>query len=409
MTDFAVSLSSARLPIEALAPEALIGSGRPVFLPAGLPAVADVWEPLCRSLGLRLETYTPNGRAGDDAFRAQAVDWLRREPALLVLPTSVPIRSEVFGDCPGRIGAFASVSTGTDHVDLVSLQTSGITFLHTPGMNADSVAQYVLAVLPVLLSPEQLNEADWRMAIIGYGRIGRRLGEYLRMMGVRYDFYDPFVEGSAADVREAVRRADVISFHVPLTKEGPHATYHMADGKYLNAFPDAAAVVNTARGKIFSAEVYELCCARHGCVMDVFPDEPPPPAWLARPRLVSPHIAGYHYSARAGGSVLLARNFCRWLGADPALIPALPEPEYELDALTFPHVEDRLLRARPKNFARRRQFYPHRSDFQYMASHPDTVPPGFPRTNCKYWRSPRHCRRANTGEHIIKIVDSGLA
>ncbi len=337
-----------------------------------------MWEPLCRRLGLRYESYDLAARSGE-ALREQAAAWLSREPALLVLPTSVPIRADVFGDLNGRIGAFASVSTGTDHVDLEALAGCGVPFLHTPGMNADSVAQYVLAALPVLLKPERLHESDWCMAIIGYGRIGRRLSAYLEALGVRYRYYDPYVPGGAADASAAAAGADVISFHVPLTKIDPHATLRMVDEAYLANVPAHTAVINTARGKIFSAEAYEFCCARRKCVMDVFPEEPPPPAWLEGPRLVTPHVAGYHYSARAGGSVVLARNFCRWLGADPNLVPDLPEPEYELDALTFQPLEDELLRQRPEGFTRRRQFYPNRSDFQYLARHPAARPAGLTR------------------------------
>ncbi|HNC70636.1 MAG TPA: NAD(P)-dependent oxidoreductase, partial [Pseudomonadales bacterium] len=86
----------------------------------------------------------------------------------------------------------ASATAGIDHVDTPALAELGIAFAHAPGSNADSVVDYVLAVL-ALAFPGPASLRGRSVGIVGCGQVGGRLLRRLRALGVRCLVHDPLL------------------------------------------------------------------------------------------------------------------------------------------------------------------------------------------------------------------------
>ena len=336
-----------------------------IAIPAGLPAGRDIFGALAAALGCELCVYEPAliGRwnAGEDGALAEIFSG---HPVLLVTPTNIKLNARLLRVADGRVGALASVSTGTDHVDFAALEESGIPFFHAPGVNARSVAEYVISALPLYFDADRLLAGEIRAGIIGYGHVGRALGSMLRELGMDFRFYDPLIEPEEgfSPLSETLQ-ADFISFHVPLTRAGEHATLGMVNDSYLAPVRPGSLIINTARGKIMSEESYKRVTRDFPTLMDVFPEEPPTGEMLERAACVSPHIAGYNYSARAGGSRATALAYASFVGLPLETIPPLPEVRYDHYVIDFLSSESERLKNDPASFAARRSHYPDRGDF----------------------------------------------
>jgi len=279
---------------------------------------------------------------------------LSEEPGveLFIFPAAFTLNTDWIS--PGFQGALGSIATGNDHVHLDGLSKRGIRFYHAPGCNAASVAEFCAGVWALLFgSVEEL--CAQHLGIVGYGRIGRLLGRIAAAVGMPFTYYDPLLE--SVD-RSALRRATIISFHVPLTDEGPFATRGMLNEEYLKDLTSCRYLINTSRGKIWTdeglaaAEGMDLC-------FDVFPIEPP--AHLYGCRHVSPHVAGYNASARQKGLAMVLDAFLKDRGEKVTWPQVATEPT-DFSGFTAPGLEDSLLRANPANFSPRRAAYPLRGD-----------------------------------------------
>ena len=119
---------------------------------------------------------------------------------------------------------------------------------------------------------------DLTVAIIGVGRIGTALAEMLHALGAQVLGVDPvyraqnepFVTYTTLD--EALRRADVISFHTPLNDE----TRGLADRAFFEKVQPGTIMLNFARGEIVDMSALELALASGqlaGAAFDVAPNE----------------------------------------------------------------------------------------------------------------------------------------
>jgi glycerate dehydrogenase len=143
-------------------------------------------------------------------------------------------------------------ATGFDCVDSVAARAHGIAVSNVPVYGTDSVAQFVFALLlhichRVDLHDQAVHQQEWArrsdfsfwdtplielagktMGVVGFGRIGTRVGELAHAFGMgvlattrtesRRPAYEPF---SWCPLDELTERADVISLHCPLTSPRP--------------------------------------------------------------------------------------------------------------------------------------------------------------------------------------------
>ncbi len=253
---------------------------------------------------------------------------LVREADALLLRSVTRVDRELLQG--SRVRFVASATSGIDHVDTGWLARQGIDFVHARGCNARSVAEYVLACLLVLY-PQGLEGLT--VGIVGRGEVGSRLQALLGALGVRCLVNDPpLAEQGVPGLSplEALTAADVISLHVPLTREGPHPTQGLIGDEFLAALKPGTVLINSARGGVVEESALLRWLAGtpgNQAVIDCWQGEPEiDPALLQAAVLATPHIAGYSLDGRLRAGRLVYQALCRAFGWEPLGLPACRPP-----------------------------------------------------------------------------------
>ena len=224
-----------------------------------------------------------------------------------------------------RVQFVGSATIGFDHVDIDYLQARGIGFATAPGSNATSAAEYVVSALLVLAERKGLELAGRRAGIVGCGNVGSRVRDRLTALGMQVIINDPPLKsrGGHDDYVELddVLDADVITFHVPFTRDGNWPTFHLADRGFLERLKPGTLLINTARGAVVdNAALDALLAVRPdlGVVLDVWEGEPAiSQTLLAKVDIGTPHIAGYSLDGKLRGTEMIYRAACEYV-ARPA-------------------------------------------------------------------------------------------
>jgi D-3-phosphoglycerate dehydrogenase / 2-oxoglutarate reductase len=244
-----------------------------------------------------------------------------------------------------RLRVLARTGVGVDLVDLAAASARGIPVVITPGSGTRAVAEGVFAMALCLvkrLGPltDLVRRGRWAergqvqvgdldgatIGIIGYGRIGRRVGELGTAVGMRLLAYDPVspppAEIACSELAELASISDVITLHVPLTEQ----TYHLIDEDFLAQVRSGTILVNCGRGGLLDldAALAALDSGRlAGVGLDVFEPEPPKHhALFDHPNVVlTPHLMGLTRRATAATFADAARGIVDVLaGRQPATV-----------------------------------------------------------------------------------------
>ena len=229
-----------------------------------------------------------------------------------------------------------TATIGVDHIDQSYLKKCGISFSSAPGCNAISVAEYVVSTLVVLAERYQFSLTDKTVGIVGAGNTGSRLSQKLDALGIRYKLCDPLLE-AAGDNRdfsslEEVLNCDIVSLHVPLTRQGEYATYHLLDKNRLSKLHDQQILINACRGEVIDNQaLLALKQQGHGLTLalDVWEGEPNVLTKLIPyADIASAHIAGYSLEGKARGTEMLYQALCQELDipCQKQLASYLPKP-----------------------------------------------------------------------------------
>ncbi len=293
---------------------------------SNIPLLADAFGPLGEVTALPADRITPEAVRQADALLVRSVTKVG-EPLL----------------AGSRVRFVATATIGVDHIDEAYLAARGIGFASAAGSNARSVAEYVVAAMAVLGERGGYDFRRQTLGIVGCGNVGGRLARMAEGLGMKVLRNDPPLARRTGDPRylpiEAMAEADVVTFHVPLSREGPDATYQMINARLLGMLKPGAAVFNTSRGGV--ADPDALRQARDSgrvaaLVLDVWKGEPQIDVDLmSRAAIATPHIAGYSYDGKVNGTRMILEAFCRHFGVarpwDPSpLMPPAAVPEVAL-------------------------------------------------------------------------------
>lgn len=216
----------------------------------------------------------------------------------------------------------ATATSGTDHIDLKYLAQAEIGFAEAGGSNANAVVEYCLSGIAELICRDKFSMREKTVAIIGFGHVGSRLHRALHTLGVDCVVCDPFVEERYAgenvvfcSLDEALQ-APVISLHTPLTRTGPHPTFHLLDESRLARIQKGTLLINAARGEVVdNAALCQALAAGQELLTlwDVWENEPEiNRALLRHVCLGTPHIAGYSVEAKLSASEMNYRSFLKY-------------------------------------------------------------------------------------------------
>jgi len=263
--------------------------------------------------------------------RSMAPD-LVRDADILLVRSVTQVNEALLGD--SRVRFVGTATIGTDHIDESFLSERGIAFAAAPGSNANSVAEYVAAALLVLAGRGGWDLAGRRIGVIGVGNVGSLVVAKAEALGMRSILNDPPLARETGDARyrplDEALDADVVTLHVPLTREGPDATFHMVDDRFLGRLREGTILLNTSRGGVVDTAALHraLETGRLGsAVLDVWENEPGIDLdLLRRVDLGTSHIAGYSFDGKVNGTRMLYGAVCAWLGRPADWRPVLPPP-----------------------------------------------------------------------------------
>lgn len=254
---------------------------------------------------------------------------------LLLVRSITKVNEALLAHSPVRF--VASATAGIDHVDQDYLRSAGIAFAYAPGSNANSVSEYVTAALLHLCTKNNFNLTEKSLGIVGHGHVGRLVAEKAVAIGMRTVINDPPLARATGDPRyrpwEEILACDIVTFHVPLTGEGPDATHHLVDEALLAGLKSNAILINTARGPVADGAAVRKALDSgqlSACVLDVWEGEPEVDLELLnRVDIATPHIAGYSFDGKVLGTRMIYKAACEFLDVPPTWDPApvLPTPD----------------------------------------------------------------------------------
>ncbi len=273
----------------------------------------------------------------------------RAKDAEAVFINKAPMRAEILKQLP-KLKFIGVLATGYDVIDLEQAGKQGIAVCNVVAYGLDSVAQQAMALLLELCRRTSLHDAavkagewasspDWcfwkteqvdisgkTMGIVGFGNIGRRIGELAHAFGLEIlalkrgadkdPGYRPF---AFVSLDELLSRSDVISLNCPLTEQ----SRGMINRDSLSKMKRGAIVINTARGPLVNeADVAEALhsgrLAGYGAdVLSKEPASPDNPLLSAPNTLITPHIAAVTRTARGNIIRLSAVNLRGWVDGKP--------------------------------------------------------------------------------------------
>ncbi len=216
----------------------------------------------------------------------------------------------------GRLGV------GLDNIDIEYCKNNNIHVQPATGMNAESVAEYVintsLSLLKnVPLMHQETSRGNWPrtsissrelkgkvFGLMGFGLIAKKVGALAKMFNAQIIAYDPFIDPSIADefnvklvdINEIFEKADVISIHLPLTS----TTKNLLNYEAFKKMQKQPIIINSSRGSIINED--DLLKAYDeklisGFGLDVYETEPVPKSFLNNIKdntncILTPHVAG---------------------------------------------------------------------------------------------------------------------
>jgi phosphoglycerate dehydrogenase-like enzyme len=244
---------------------------------------------------------------------------------------------------------FVGVSRGTPvNVDLEFCKARGIPVVHTPGRNADSVADYCLSMMLDLsrkLTPSSRHLASegWmfdgklpylefrgrelgklKVGLFGFGQIGARVAQRLHSgFGSQVYFYDPFVESSVhakkvKSLDELFEISDIVSLHAPVIPE----TENSVNRALLRKLGPEGILISSARAKLVVEEdLYQSLSNSEiaSAAIDVFWSEPidSQNRWVKLPNVIcTPHIAGASLDVVANHCETILNGVDKWLSTE---------------------------------------------------------------------------------------------
>lgn len=343
--------------------------------------VADRTVPYLRGIA---ETFAEVVYLSSDQFTPDAV---KDADALIVRSIDKCTRTLLAGS---RVRLITTATIGFDHIDTHYCDEAGIRWINAPGCNALSVGQYILASLLTLALRQGESLVGKTLGIVGMGHVGKEVERLATAWGMRILRNDPpraQAEGEEGFVSldTIAEEADIITLHVPFTREGRFATYHLADGTFFAKLKRRPWFINSCRGAVHdTAALLEAKQAGRigSLILDCWENEPRiDRALLAETALATPHIAGFSADGKANATRACLENIARFFSIDREkigeIVPPPPaHPQIDLEAFPDHRVEravltsfnplpvDQALRDAPEKFEAFRSNYAHPRQFE---------------------------------------------
>lgn len=240
-------------------------------------------------------------------------------------------------------------ATGYNVVDVQAAARRNVVVTNIPAYSTDSVAQLVFShilnvVNRVELHAQSVKSGEWSaspdfaywktpqielagktIGVVGFGRIGQRVGEIARAFGMKVIFQNRSVKSDVPEgmvqknLAEVFAESDFVSLNCPLTADNGA----FVNKKLLETMKSSAVLINTGRGGLINeadlAEVLNSGRIAAAC-LDVLSTEPPSlqnPLVRAKNCFITPHVAWATSEARQRLMDITVDNLKCFLSGNP--------------------------------------------------------------------------------------------
>lgn len=271
-----------------------------------------------------------NLKAEDDMVEAS------RDADAIIVRSGAKVTAKVIAAAT-KLKVVGRAGVGVDNIDIPVASKRGVVVMNTPGGNTISTAEHAFGLMMSLsrkvpqahatimagkwdrksFQGTELNKKT--LAVLGMGRIGTEFAKRAKAFGMHVVAYDPYLSANRAqmlqvelrdDLDEAVKDADFITMHMPLTPE----TKHMLNETRMRLIKKGVRIINCARGGLVDDNALaKLLAEGHvgGAALDVFEVEPPPADYpvLSAPNVVfTPHLGASTEEAQESVGIEIAEQ-----------------------------------------------------------------------------------------------------
>ena len=265
----------------------------------------------------------------------ELIEGVKDAEALICLLTD-NIDKEVISAAP-KLKVISSYAVGYNNIEVEYATQRGIAVCNTPGVLTETTADLTWAL--ILATCRRISESErflrkgnfkgWEpmlmlgldvygktLGIIGMGRIGQAVAKRATGFAMRIIYYNdvpvsntlPF-ETTETDLQTLLKEADIITLHLPLTKE----TFHLIGKEEFALMKESAVLINTSRGAVIDEkELIKALSEKRifSAGLDVYENEPDiPQELLALENVVLlPHIGSASIETRTKMALLAAEN-----------------------------------------------------------------------------------------------------
>ena len=258
----------------------------------------------------------------------------------LIIRSNTKVTAEVFA-AADKLSIVGRAGIGVDNIDVKAATENGVVVVNTPEGNNITTAEHAIALMVSLArhipqATASMKAGKWEkkkfqgmelynrtLGVLGAGNIGRFVVSRAKGLGMKVIVHDPYLTAEAAarlevervSLEEMMSRADVVTVHVPKTKE---TTGILGKAEFALAKPGLI-VINAARGGIVDEEALleALNSGQVGAAgLDVFVTEPPPedhPLVAHANVICTPHLGASTEQAQINVAIAVAEQLRDYL------------------------------------------------------------------------------------------------
>ena len=282
--------------------------------------------------------YDPNLWKDREALKAKL-----SHATALVVRNQTQVNADLLSAAP-NLKVVGRLGVGLDNIVQSDLKSYGVQLYFARGINANGVAEYVLAAMLHLArniagGAAHVAGGGWNrgafggfelagktLGLIGLGEVGLRVAKRARAFGMKVVASDPMrlpwesavedLEIRLTSTAEVLRSAHFLSLHAPLTPE----TRGLIRAETIASMPKGGYLINTARGELVDqGDLAAALRSGHlaGAVLDVVDPEPLPtdhPLRGVDNLWITPHVAGLTAEAQEAVGLRVAEGVLNLLG-----------------------------------------------------------------------------------------------
>jgi len=292
---------------------------------------------------LSVEVNGPDRTPINPAAMAAAKD------ASIIITHFAPIGREMI-ESAEKLEIVATLRTGMENINLEAAAEKGVKVINSPCRASAAVADFTVAAMICEMRniartdadiknggwrkkfpnmPYSKNMRNYKVGLIGFGDIGKKMAVRLQGFDATVMAYDPYCSREEiaalgcvpASLDELIRESDFVSLHVRLTSE----TQDMFDGAMFDKMKPTAFFVNTARaGLVDEKALIRVLQEKRigGAILDVFREEPLPKDHPLRSLdnvTLSAHLAGTSLGTFSASIEIVANNLVDYMQGKPLI------------------------------------------------------------------------------------------